>query len=76
MGFQMGFQHIHLSFKAKRKGTKDIRNPSWQFKKEENKDKQVIRKPPDFRYERLTLIAGDFKHYAYYTLLILRGQMF
>lgn len=50
MAFQMGFPHLHLPFKADRKGTKDIRNPSWQFKEEKKEDKLVIRKLVDFRY--------------------------
>lgn len=37
----MGFQHLHSSFKAKRKESKAIIHPSLEFKKEK-KDKQVI----------------------------------
>lgn len=75
MTFQMGFQHLHLSFKANRKGTKDIRNPSWQFK-EKKRINWSLESQLTSDIKRLTFIGGDFMHYAYYALLILYAQNF
>lgn len=37
MAFQKDFQHLHLSFKANRKGAKGITNPSREFKEEKKR---------------------------------------
>lgn len=46
MAFQMGFQHLHVSFIANRKGTKGVINLSWEFKEVKRRISRSLERQP------------------------------